>query len=147
MGKVYEGLTGYYSAPFAIQNPEIKPGSLCRPAPTEPDLYAQPITPGFDAWRATISVDYRGKGQINVRVQTLGKSPRPLTPWQPYVHYMLAGGTDVIWFSCRAGFGMSDVVVSPASEILPLDEADESKGASLRNMSGVKTVTFKCSRR
>jgi hypothetical protein len=146
-GKIYEGLTGYYSAHFAIQNPEIKPDSLCRSSAVEPDLYAQPIAPGVNAWRATITVDYRGKGQINVNVQTLDKSPRTLTPWQPYVHYMLTGGADVIWFSCRAGFRMSDIVVSPASEISSLDEADETKGASLRNMSGLNTATFRCSRR
>ena len=40
IGKLFGGMTGYYSADLAISDPKLEPDSSCHPSPEEPDSVA-----------------------------------------------------------------------------------------------------------
>ena len=144
-GKIYEGLTGYYSASLAIENPEITPDASCHPKPVEADPSKAEVPAALKGWRATIMINYRSKGHIEVKVHQIDDSSS-LQPWQAYVHYSLNGGADVIWFGCRTGFQTTDISVSPSSELIALNDGKGTKGTGLQNTKGLNTVSFRCSR-
>lgn len=143
-GKIYEGVTGYYSANLAVKNPQLEPDASCRRFPPEPDPSVSPIPSGLDHWRASITVDYRGKGHVNVRVWRNENFGTVLKPSQAFVHYMLNGAAEVVWFGCRKGFRVQGISQNPKG---PSGlEAGENSGAALQNLEGLNTITFSCIR-
>jgi hypothetical protein len=140
IGKIFESPTGYYSAVLAVSEPSLLPDRSCHAFPTKPDLSAAPIASSVHLYHVSITVDYRGKGQVSVHVSD-GNRTTPLEPWQAYAHYMLTGGADVIWFGCRKEFQLEH---ARGTEILP---GDDDAGASLGNPRGLNTITYSCERK
>jgi len=115
-GKLYESPTGYYSAPLAMSDARLSPDPSCHPSPVDPDLSIVSIPQDVRTYNVSITIDYHGKGHVQVRVWRDQKKQIPLNPWQAYAHYLLTGGQDFIWFGCRAGFRLSRVALSPRSQ-------------------------------
>jgi hypothetical protein len=143
-GTIYEGVSGYYSARLAMQDPLLSPSTSCQPHVVEPDLSQTRIPADINSWQATITVDYRGKGHVDVSVWQSADHRVQLKPWQAYVNYILTGTADVIWFKCRNGFHIGESSSSPPGEALP--NTPETMGITLRNLNGVNKVNFTCRR-
>lgn len=145
-GKLYIGPTGYYSAEMAISDPELKPDPSCRPLPLKPDPAAVPISTDLKEFHASIAVDYRGKGHVEVKVRKEQDKGLLLEPWQAFVHYNLNGGGDMIWFGCRESFQISDITQVPKSPTgIIQDKLDSS--TVLVDMDGTNTVAFTCQKK
>lgn len=142
-GKLYDSPTGYYSTDVAISDAELKPDSSCHPLPIEPDLTTAPVPNGLKSYRASITVDYRGKGHVDVRVwETSNK--RMLKPWEAFVRYNITGGGDGIWFGCREGFSVHTVTQTPRRADGTLIRDEQFSGTVLQDMEGINTVEFGC---
>jgi hypothetical protein len=89
-GALFDSPTGYYSSEIAISNPALKPDPSCHPFPVKPDPSAVPIPTSLKSFRASITVDYRGKGHVDVRVWR-SADKKSLQPWQSFVQYHLTG--------------------------------------------------------
>jgi hypothetical protein len=141
-GKLFDVPTGYYSAEIAVSDPSLQPDSSCHPLPVGPDPNAAPIPASLRSFRASITVDYRGKGHIEVRVwQSANKEV--LQPWQSFVYYFLTGGRDVLWFGCHEGFSIDGKAQTPKSPDGFVGDTD-APGTVLQDMRGVNTVEFGC---
>jgi hypothetical protein len=141
-GKLFGATTAYYSTDVAISDPAVKPDSSCQPFPIEPDPTAAPIPANLKHFRASISVDYRGNGRVDVRVwQSTNK--KMLQPWRAFVYYFLTGGADVMWFGCREGFSIHGMTQTPKSPDGFLGDAG-APGTVLQDMKGVNKVEFTC---
>jgi len=144
--KLFDSPTGYYSAQIAMADPELKPDPSCHPFPIRPDPTSAPIPKDVKSFRASITVDYRGKGHVAVQVWDAA-SKQPLEPWQAFVHYHLTGGTDVMWFGCHADFKIGDMTQAPKSPS-GFTQVDENlPGTVLQNVEGVNKVEFSCKKR
>jgi hypothetical protein len=67
-GKLYEGVTGYYSTEVAIEDAALKPDPSCHPFPVEPDPALVPIPANVKSFHVSISTDYRGIGHVHIQV-------------------------------------------------------------------------------
>lgn len=144
-GKLYYTPTGYYSAAMAISDATLKPDPSCHPFPVEPDPSAIPVPPTVKAYHASISVDYRGEGHIDVTVWQGDDKRVPLTPWQAYVSYALNGALVVIWFDCQKDFRIKDITQTPHNPNGFFQ--DEPHGTALQDMNGMNVVKFTCQRK
>jgi hypothetical protein len=145
-GKLYYGQTGYYSANLAISIENLKPDASCHPFPVMPEPAAQNISPDLRLYYASITVDYRGKGHVEVDVWKDRDRSVPLRPWQAYVDYRLNGGGDVLYFGCREGFKWKDVAQVPKSSSSSIEGSSELAGALLDDSVSPNTLTFNCER-
>lgn len=144
-GKIFDSPTGYYSADLAISNALLRPDSTCHPFAITPDLSKVAIPSRVAGYRVSITVDYRGKGHVSVRVTDGPSGTTALEPWQAYAHYSLTSGADVIWFGCQKAFRLEGAKQQPPTgEILP---GDDDAGASLQNVEGANTITYSCKRK
>jgi hypothetical protein len=144
-GKLYDSPTGYYSADMAILDATLKPDPSCRALLVELNPHAVTVLPTVTRYQASISVDYRGKGHVDVKVwQDDGKSGL-LAPWQAYVNYTLTGSMDVIWFGCQEDFLIQDITQTPGSPTGIFE--GEPTGTSLQDLNGVNVVKFTCQRK
>jgi hypothetical protein len=75
----------YYSADIAISDAVLKPDPSCHAFPVKPDPYAVSVPPSVTAYQASISVYYRSKGHIDVKVWQNDNKRVLLEPWQAYV--------------------------------------------------------------
>jgi len=142
-GKLYDSPTGYYSTDVAISDAELKPDPACHPLPFEPDLTTAPVPSGLKGYRASITVDYRGKGHVDVQVwETSNK--RMLQPWEAFVGYNITGSGDGIWFGCRDGFSVHTVTQTPKASDGTLTLDEKVSGTVLQNLEGINTVEFGC---
>ena len=145
-GKLFDSPTGYYSAEIAISNPALKPDPSCHPFPVKPDQSTAPIPASLKSFRASITVDYRGKGHVDVRVwQSADKEL--LQPWQSFVHYHLTGSQDVMWFGCREDFGIRGITQTPKSPDGFIEGDEDFPGTVLQDMQGVNKVEFECEKK
>jgi len=142
-GNLFDSPTGYYSAEIAISNPKLKTDSSCHPFPVKPDLSIAPIPSNLKSFRASITVDYRGKGHVDVRVWQDANNEL-LQPWQSFVHYFLTGGQDVMWFGCREGFRIRGTTQTPKSPDGFIEDNRDFPGTVLQDMQGVNKVEFAC---
>ncbi|HEV2194293.1 MAG TPA: hypothetical protein VGR55_01860 [Candidatus Acidoferrum sp.] len=144
-GTLYESPTGYYSAKFAIEA-TLKSDPSCRPFPVRPDLSTVPIPTTVRIFRASIVVDYRGKGHVGVEVWKNRGKRLLLKPWQAYVNYILTGGRDVIWFGCQKDFRIANVTQTPKSPGGIFADAPDLTGAALQDLDATNTISFSCQR-
>lgn len=144
-GKLYDSPTGYYSADVAISDAILKPDPSCHAFPVKPDPHAVPIPPSVAAYQVSISVDYRGKGHIDVRVWQNDDKQVLLAPWQAYVGYTLTGSMDVIWFDCQNDFRIKDITQTPENPNGIFD--DEPTGTVLQDLNGPNVIKFTCKRK
>ncbi len=144
-GKLFEGLTGYYSADLAISGAKLDPASSCHPSPVEPDLSLESIPP-VRKYYASITIDYRGKGHIDVSVWRDSVGRIPAKPWQAYVNYLLTGGEDVLWYGCRKGFAVDKIRQTPPNpngNLEPDANLTGDAGADL-DPDHINTIAFEC---
>ena len=143
-GKLYISPTGYYATNMAVSDPALTPDSSCQPFPIKPDLSVVGIPHELHTYRVSITVDYRGKGRVEVKVWKNRNQRLPLQPWQAYVHYFLNGATDGITFGCRQGFRLKDITQTPksSSSFFLIDE--EEAQAGLQDLEGSNAITFVC---
>jgi hypothetical protein len=146
-GQPYESPTGYYSAEIAISNAVLKPAPTCHPSAVEEDPSSVPIPSDMKAFYASVTVDYRGKGHVDVRVWHGGEARLPLAPWQAYVSYNLNGSLDLIWFRCQKDFLITDITQMPENPNGILRDQLNITGAVLQDMSGTNTIRFSCQRK
>ena len=146
-GALYESPTGYYSTAVAMSDAQLKPDESCRPLPVEPDSTAVLMPSNVMTYSASIRIDFRGRGHIDVAVNTNREKPVDLTPWQAYVSYTLNGSGDVIWFACQKDFQVKDFTQSPSSRDGVLNDEPELTGATLQDAQGVNVITFQCQRK
>jgi hypothetical protein len=145
-GKLFDSPTGYYSADMAISDATLKPDASCRPIPITPDPYAVAIPPTVNSYHASITVDYRGKGHIDVRVWQGDDKPALLTPWQAYVSYTLTGAGDVIWLDCQKGFRIKGITQTPRNPNGIIEDSFLT-GTVLQDISGRNVIKFACQRK
>lgn len=145
-GRLFDSPTGYYSANMAISDPTLKPDLSCHPFPVKRDQHPVPIPPTLKAYHASISVDYRGKGHIYVKVWEGEDNPVPLAPWETYVDYILTGSRDVIWFNCQKGFQIKDITQTPENPDGVIVDIPRLTGTVLQDINGVNVVKFTCRR-
>jgi len=145
IGNIFESPTGYYSAPLAVGDPALTPDVTCHPAPLMSDPSTVPIPAGLSQYRASITVDYKGKGHVSVRVWGDGPTWDDLTPWQAYVSYMLTGGADIIRLECNKQFRVEDVALDGQSQSKILHDIPGSSGAIL-DTTRSNTISFTCGR-
>jgi hypothetical protein len=141
-GKLYDSPTGYYSADIAISDPILKPDPSCHAFPVKPDPYAVPIPPGVTEYQVSITVDYRSKGHIDVRVRQSDDKRVLLKPWQAYVNNTLTGSMDVIWFDCPNDFRIQGISQTPENPNGMFD--DEPTGTVLQDLKGSNVIKFSC---
>ncbi len=143
-GKLYYSPTSYYSTNMAISDGTVKPDTSCRPLPIEPDLSAADIAPAPHAYNVSITVDYRGKGRVEVKVWK-GENPRSLLePWQAYTHYFLNGSADYITFGCREGFRLKDITQTPKSSSGIILDDPNSASTGFQDLEAANTIIFIC---
>jgi hypothetical protein len=145
-GKLFDSPTGYYSADMAVADAVLKPDSSCHPFPLERDPQLVPIRQGLQIYHASITVDYRGRGHVNVKVWAGNGKPAFLTPWQRYVSYSLTGGEDIIWLDCQTAFRVSDIAQLPENPNGTLKDGNLS-GAALSDLNGVNSGSFTCKKK
>lgn len=143
IGKLFDSPTGYYSANIAISDPDLKPDPSCHPSALTPDPSESPMPPAVTRYRASIVVDYRGRGRVTVEVRD-SQNNQPLKPWQPFVKYLLTGGRDGIWFSCGDGFTVQKASASPKSPHGIFSDDPNQWGMSLEDLTGMNTIHFIC---
>lgn len=144
-GTLYESPTGYYSAKFAIGDAKLKPDPSCHPFPIKPDLSVVPIPATVEMFHASIAVDYRGKGHVEVKVWK--NEHALLKPWQAYVNYMLTGSPGVIWFGCQEDFRITDITQTPKSRSgIFAGGSPNLTGTALQDLEGANTISFTCQR-
>jgi hypothetical protein len=141
-GKLYDSPTGYYSADIAISDPTLKPDPSCHAFPVKPDPYAVPIPPSLTEYQVSITVDYRSKGHIDVRVRQSDDKRVLLKPWQAYVNNTLTGSMDVIWFDCPNDFRIQGISQTPENPNGMFD--DEPTGTVLQDLKGSNVIKFSC---
>lgn len=146
-GKLYESPTGYYSAHLAISNPELKPDPSCRPFPIKPDPTTAPIPTDLEIFHASITVDYRDKGHVDVNIWKDESKHVPLAPWQAFIHYFLTGAEDVMWFGCRQGFQIKEIAQDPESPTGIFQDEPDLNSAVFQSTDAPNTITFTCERK
>jgi hypothetical protein len=146
-GKLYESPTGYYSADMAISGPELKPDLSCHPHPVKPDPTAARVPTDLRTFHASATVDYRGKGHVEIKVWKDQEKQVLLEPWQAYVSFMLTGGGDLARFGCREGYLLKNIEQVPRSSSEILEDIPNLAGASLEDQEGVNTITFQCEKK
>ena len=144
-GKIFNSPTGYYSTELAMSNPTLDADSNCRPFPVQPDLSKVSVPRSVGHYRVLITVDFRGKGHVSVRVTDGSSGSNALEPWQAYAHFMLNGAADVIWFECQEDFQLEDAKQQPPGAAI--DAGGDDAGAALQNMNGANTITYSCRRK
>jgi hypothetical protein len=144
-GKLYFSPSGYYSAAVVIWDPTLKPDPACHPHPLEPDLSSVHIPTTVAAYHASITVDYRGKGHIGIKVWQGDDKSALLAPWQAYVTYRLNGALDVIYFDCQNDFQIKDVTQTPQNPN-GLSGIDPT-GTALQDVNGTNVFKFSCQRK
>jgi hypothetical protein len=146
-GKLYESPTGYYSADMAISDPELKPDPSCRPYPVKPDPTAARIPTDLRTFHASVTVDYRGKGYVEVKAWRGEDRRVPLEPWQAFVNYSLTGSEDVMWFVCREDFQIKNITQDPKSPTGIFQDEPDLNSVVLQAMDAPNTVTFTCEKK
>lgn len=146
-GKLFESPTAYYSEELAVADAELKPDPSCHRTPAEPDPSTISIPGTLKSYRASINVDYQGKGHVEVRVWPGKSESVQLKPWQTYVRYTLTGGQDVIWFNCQKDFSIKDITQTPGNEHEIIRDEPFLTGAVLQDTSGKNLITFACERK
>lgn len=144
IGVLYESPTGYYSANIAISNATLNPDSSCHTFPGRPDSSGVPIPPTVKEYQASITVDYRGKGHVDVKVWQAHDQRVLLKPWQAYVNYLITGGEEIIWFDCQKNFRISGITQVPASPDGLLKDIPDQFRAELQDMKGRNVIEFTC---
>jgi hypothetical protein len=144
-GKMFYSPTGYYSAAVAISDPTVKPDPACHPHPLETDPSSVHIPTAVGAYHASITVDYRGKGHVDIKVWQGDDKSALLAPWQAYITYGLTGALDVIWFDCQNDFRIKDITQTPPNP----DGSPEGEPTStvLHDMNGTNVIKFSCQRK
>jgi hypothetical protein len=132
---------------MAILDAELKADPACHPFPADADTSAIPPRPGLMSYVASITVDYRGKGHIEVRAWQGDDRVTPLTPWPAYVDYTLTGGRDVIWFNCQTGFRVQDIAQTPENPNAITYDPQFLTGTTLQDLEGTNVITFRCSQK
>jgi hypothetical protein len=145
VGKLYYSPTGYYSADMALSNARLKPDTSCHPLPVKRDPSTMAILPGVSVYRVSITVDYRGKGHVAVRVWN-AKNSRLIRPWEAYADYRLTGRGDGIWLQCRESFVLQDPAQSPPSDVGIFQDEPDLTGTVLQDVNGANVITFACRR-
>lgn len=145
IGRLFYSPTGYYSADMAVTDPMVAPDVNCRPFPVKPDPSLAPRKANVATFVAEIVVDYRGKGRVRVRVWEDEHRKSELTPWQPYVHYMLTGSQDVMWFGCADGFDITRISQEPKPKDALFQDEPDLAGTVLPSQT-VNVVSFACTR-
>lgn len=145
-GILYDSPTGYYSARIAVGDPKLATDPSCHPFPVKRNPQLASIPADLSAFRASIVVDYHGKGHVTVQVWRDESPSSLLQPWQAYMDYMLTGSLDVIWFNCRKGFQMGDVLQDPKPS-WPISMEPGQTGTVLPDLTGKNTITFACQRK
>lgn len=145
-GKLFDSPTGYYSAEVAISDPALKPDQSCHPSSIKADQPNAPPPVGLKSFRASITVDYRGKGHVDVRVWQSGTKAL-LQPSKSFVRYHLTGGQDVLWFGCREGFGVRRITQTPKSPHGFLEGDEDFPSTALVDMQGINKVEFNCEKK
>ena len=146
VGKLYDSPTGYYSSDMAIEEGKLKPDSSCHPFPVRPDPSTTSIPKDLRTYRASITVDFRGKGRVVVKVWNDRDPQVSLRPWEAYVDYMLTGGGDIIRFDCRKGFQARDISQQPKSHRGLLNDVPDFPSVGLVDLNGTNTISFTCQR-
>jgi hypothetical protein len=151
-GSIFEGMTGHFSAELAIADPKIVPDRGCKPQPLEVDYSKVQPPRALQRYRASLSVDFSGKGHVEQhawREQNQGAQNTPrktaLTPAPAYVHYMLAGSGEVLRFGCASGFRPVDPVQNPPNPDGFVEDIPNMTGTTLQSDT-VNTITFDCVR-
>jgi hypothetical protein len=149
-GKLYNSPSGYYSTGVAMNDPPLVPDASCQPFPVKRDPATFYVPDELKLVHATITVDYRNRGHVDVKTWYEAKKEQiQLKPWQTYINYFLTGGGDTMWISCRKYFRMDKNITqdpkASADQIIPAEE-DGSTSLVMANLKGVNTVTFACKR-
>ncbi len=98
-------------------------------------------------FHASIVVDYRGKGHVEVEVWEHQNKRSLLKPWQAYVTYMLTGSPGVIWFGCQNNFRIMDITQIPKSPRgIFAGEPPDLTGTALQDLQASNTINFTCQR-
>jgi len=97
-------------------------------------------------YRASITVDYRGKRHVTVEVWNPDAPGKSLNPSQIYVDYMLTGIGDTIRFSChdKKRFRIMDVSQNPKASSGILYDTLGDVGTTLWDPAGTNTIAFAC---
>ncbi|HEY2460989.1 MAG TPA: hypothetical protein VGI16_09280 [Candidatus Acidoferrum sp.] len=140
-GKLYDSPTGYYSADLAIFDPIIKADSSCHPLPLEAGPRAHPSEIPHGPYQTSISIDYRGKGHVDVNVS---QGEKKLIPWQDYVDYMLSGSAEVVWLYCAKDFRVTDITQVPENPDGITREKPSLIGVTVQGTTGVHVINFTC---
>lgn len=143
-GELFDSPTGYYSADIAISDAVLKPDASCHPAPLKRDPQPVPLRQGLQVYHASITVDYRGRGHVDVKVWQGEEKRVSLTPWESYVSYSLTGGQDVIWFDCQKALKVNNITQTPDSPNSITDDQPFLTGATLQDLKGVNVISFTC---
>jgi len=145
IGTLFYSPTGYYSAGMAVTDAMVAPDVSCKPFPVKPDPSLAPRKANVTIFVAEIAVDYRNKGRVRVRVWEDEQRKSELTPWQPYVHYMLTGSQDVMWFGCADGFEITRISQKPKPKDGLFQDEPNLAGTVLPS-EALNTVSFACAR-
>lgn len=144
-GKLYEPVTGYYSAKLAIFDPDVKADASCHPQPVEPDPSKADIPADLRSYRASIVVDFRGKGRTKARAWRGQDEQNALRPTTAFVTYMLNGSGEVLHFNCRDGFAVKTIRQMPKGDA-PVDEG-YFETTDLKDLNGVNKIEFSCEKK
>ena len=87
-------------------------------------------------YQASITVDYRGKGHVDVKVWQAHDKRVLLKPWQAYVNYLITGGEEIIWFDRQKNFRISRITQVPASPDGLLKDIPDQFRAELQDIKG-----------
>ena len=145
IGTLFYSPTGYYSADMAVTDAMVAPDVSCKPFPVKYDPSLAPRKANITIFVAEIAVDYRNKGRVRVRVWENEQRKSELTPWQPYVHYMLTGSQDVMWFGCADGFEITRINQKPKPKDGWFHDEPNLAGTVLPSET-LNTVSFACAR-
>jgi len=113
-GVIFDGLTGYYSTLYAIQNAVIQPEEFCHPYPISPDPARFTVPNSLRRYRVSIKIDTRGRGHTDVQVRKSFRR-RLSGPRLVYVSYWLNGTGDFVWLGCADDFSVASMSGPPGS--------------------------------
>jgi hypothetical protein len=141
-GKLYLSPTGYYSANLAIEDNRPQPDRACQPFPLESDTSLAHVPPYVSSYHVSVTVDYRGKGHVDVAVWRGKNKQQLLRPWQAYADYDMVGDATFLWLSCARGFRLLNVSQTPPTTN-GIFEDEPGTGVSLTG-EGINVVSFTC---
>lgn len=142
-GVIFDGVTGYYSTKYAIQDAQIQPDASCRPFPIAPDPAKFTVPNGLRSYRVSIKIDTRGSGHTAMHARKSFHRKLP-GPWLVYVNYWLNGGGDLVWLGCADHFIMSSMTAKPGSAFQ--ETGGLAQYGVYLNEAGVSKIRFVCRR-